>query len=317
MTPLVTITIPTYNRLQYLKEAVGSALVQSYENIEILIGDDGINPAIQEWCEQQAKQNSKIRYQKNPRNLGLAGNWNALADSARGEYLMIIGDDDRLLPEFIRKCLTAVLPDGAVVFSNQNIINHDGQLLKEETQRYPKLYGRDTLPSGWLADPEACAWRNSIPISAALLRTADVKRLRFKEDMNTPEIELFVRLAGEGARFAFVPEILAEYRVHPQSATSTGLKSERLAEYLMEIPVRPETEKHKAALLAKIMVNAVSRCLVAGDREKARRLFWSRYYPSLERKGFRGWFQRLSMVVPGRLGCSVYQTVWKLKAACR
>src|SRR5437870_5191686 len=101
MMPLVTIAIPTYERLSYLVEAVGSALAQSYEKIEVLVGDDGSNPAIREWCEEQTKSDSRFRYQKNNRNLGLAGNWNALADAARGEYINIIGDDDRLLPNFL------------------------------------------------------------------------------------------------------------------------------------------------------------------------------------------------------------------------
>lgn len=314
MTPLVTIAIPTYERLQYLMEAVASAEAQTYDNIEILIGDDGNNPEIQVWCNQQAQRNPKIRYQKNSRNLGLAGNWNALADTARGDYIIIIGDDDRLLPDFVSKCIAVVLPDGAVAFSNQIIIDHEGHRLDEETQKLPRLYGRDALQAGWLSNPEVCAWRNSIPSSAALIRTADVRRLRFKEDMNTPELELFVRLAAEGVKFAFVPDCLAEYRVHPKSATSGGLKSDILVEHLMNVSVRPEVEAHKATLLAKQMVNAVSRCLVAGNRDKARRLFTSKYYPPPERKRIRGWLQRLAIVAPRIAGIKFYQLIWRTKS---
>jgi glycosyltransferase involved in cell wall biosynthesis len=316
MNEIVTIGIPTFERLDYLREAVASALAQTYSPIDVLISDDGDSDAIRGWCEDLVRKDSRVRYQKNIRNLGLAGNWNAVADGARGEYLIVIGDDDRLLPEFVRKCVDAILPDGAVAFSNQIIIDQTGNRIDEKTRNYPKIYGRDNLQPGWLSDAEACVWRNSVPISAALMRTADVKRLRFKEDINNPEIELFARLAAEGTGFAFVPEFLAEYRVHAQSATSGGLKSDRLAEYLMEIQVRPEVEKYKAALLAKMMVNAVSRCLVAGDRERARRLFLSNYYPSHERKRFRGLVQHLSIALPSSLGCSFYKTVWKLKSSC-
>jgi len=312
---MVTIAIPTYSRLHYLKEAVASALAQTYEHIEILIGDDGNNPEIQHWSEEQASRSTKIRYQKNARNLGLAGNWNALTDIARGKYIVIIGDDDRLLPDYVKKCIEAILPDGALVFSNQVIINQKGQRLDYETQEYPKLYGRDKLPAGWLSAPEACVWQNSVPISAAMIRTADVRRLRFKEDLNNPEIEFFARLAREGAKFAFIPEYLAEYRVHPQSATSGGLKSDRLVEYLMEIQVRPEVEMHKARFLSGLMVNAVSRCLIAGEPERANLLFDSQYYPRFERQRFRGRIQRISLVLPGWLGIRFYRLTWKLKKA--
>ena len=42
----------------------------------------------------------RLTYRRNERNLGMCGNFNALADAARGEFFVAIGDDDRLLPEF-------------------------------------------------------------------------------------------------------------------------------------------------------------------------------------------------------------------------
>jgi glycosyltransferase involved in cell wall biosynthesis len=316
MKPLVTIAIPTYERINYLKVAVSSALAQTYQNIEVLVGDDGNTLSIREWCEQQSQMYPKIRYQKNPHNLGLAGNFNALADSAKGEYLIIIGDDDRLLPDFIRKCVDAILPDGALAFSNHYIIDHNGKLLAEETRKWTEHYGRDRLSTGWLFDSEACVWRNSVPMSASLMRTADVRRLRFKEDLNNPDIEFFARLANDGGKFVFLPDYLAEYRIHPQSATSTGLKSERLVEYLIDIPVRPENERIKAGFLAIQMINAVSRCLMAGDQRRAKRLFFNSYYPATERSRLRGLVQRLSIGIPQPVGCYLYKTIQRLKSSC-
>ena len=78
--PLVSIAIPTYDRLQYLKEAVASALSQTYERVEVIIGDDGPTNSIRAWCETVAMRDARVRYRRNARNLGLAGNWNALAD---------------------------------------------------------------------------------------------------------------------------------------------------------------------------------------------------------------------------------------------
>jgi glycosyltransferase involved in cell wall biosynthesis len=103
---LVTIAIPTYDRLEYLKEAVASARAQTYCDIEVLIGDDGTSKAIKAWAESVTSIDSRVRYQRNERKLGLAGNWNTLADAARGEFIVIIGDDDRLLPNFVEKLVT-------------------------------------------------------------------------------------------------------------------------------------------------------------------------------------------------------------------
>ena len=315
MNPLVTIAIPTYARLPYLRQAVESALAQDYQPIEIVIGNDGDVPELHEWCFEQAKADPRIRYQKNEKNLGLAGNWNRLADSARGEFIIIIGDDDRLLPEFVAKTVGLMRPHVSLVFTNHYVIDESGDRLESEAKRFTTEYGRSDLEAGIVPDAEKYAWRNSIPISAALMRTADVRRLRFKEDLNNPELELFLRLAREGAKFAFVPEYLGEYRVHSQTeTTSTGLKSDHLVDYLLDTPVRPDLEPYKATYLRSIMVNAVTRRLVAGDRSRARRFLNSSYYPVALRGGIT-WLLQVACAYIPIVGPSVYQAVARIRGS--
>ena len=81
---LVTIAIPTLERLHYLKEAVASARAQGHARVEILIGDDGRDESLREWCLSQAGRDARVRYLRHERRLGRAGNGNALADAARG-----------------------------------------------------------------------------------------------------------------------------------------------------------------------------------------------------------------------------------------
>ena len=193
----------------------------------------------------------------------------------------------------------------------------------QKALRLTRQYGRDLIPAGAVSNAAEVVWRNSVPMSASLLRTGDVRRLRFKEDLNTPEIELFVRLAEEGARFVFVPEYLAEYRSHPQSATSAGLMSERLAERLLQIRVAPEAEGYKRRFMAPLLVNAVSRCLQQGRREAARAFLESEYYPRPLRRGGGRVSTRAAVsflvqgacaALPARVGCPVYRLVQKVKA---
>lgn len=300
--------------MEFLKQAVVAALNQTYENIEVLIGDDGSSSAIRAWCEQQAKAHHRFRYQRNPRNLGLAGNWNALVDSARGDYISIIGDDDRLLPEFVDKTVEVADRGATLIFTDHFVIDENGNRLRERTTALSREYGRDSMSAGWVPDAEICAWRNTIPICATLVRTADIRRLRFKEDLNNPELELFVRLARENSRFYFLPDFLSEYRVHSGSETiKTGLKSDRLMDYLIPILVRPEVESTKAAYVAPLMVNAVSRCLLDGDRARARRFLKSHYYPNAQRLRPRGIVQAMCAFIPKIIGQATYRAFWKIK----
>src|ERR1700761_5173663 len=75
MKPLVTIAVPTLERLHYLKEANASALAQSYLNVEEIVGGDGKEEAINAWGSSIAAGEPRVRYQRNGRRLGLAGNW--------------------------------------------------------------------------------------------------------------------------------------------------------------------------------------------------------------------------------------------------
>jgi glycosyltransferase involved in cell wall biosynthesis len=346
MKPLVTIAVPTFERLRYLKEAVASALAQSYSNVEVIIGDDGRSEDIKEWGLSIAARESRVRYQRNSQNLGLAGNWNALAEAARGEFITIIGDDDRLLPDFVDKLLNAILPDANVAFSNHYIIDSGGGRLAAESEQCTRTYCRHLIPAGKVFNAPATVWQNSVPMSSALIRTDDARRLRFKEDLNTPELEFFARMAYEGARFVFVPEYLAEYRTHSNSATSAGLRSEKLVKYLADIPVGAEVEPYKRTLMAGLLVNAVGRCLQQSERELARQFLRHEYYPRPHlqvarprnggaklpkavvaskqhdrsrqlKEAFTLYAQEVCAMLPASLGCRAYRLAQRIKRARR
>lgn len=279
MPPLVSIAIPTFDRPAYLEEAVVSALAQTYPNIEVIVGDNGSGEAMQGWAPEVASD-PRLVYRRNPRNLGMCGNFNALADAARGEFFAAIGDDDRLLPDFVSRLMQEMKPEVSLAFCNHYLIDRQGNRLEAESREQARRYHRDHLQGGVLGSSQIAAWQQAIAMSAALMRTKDMRRLRFREDLNTPDAEFFIRLAQEGAQFAFVPDYLVEYRVHVAATTSAGHRSEALVEYLLPMEVAPAVEPYKQKLLGPLMMNAVSRCLRRGERHLARKLLHSRYYPT-------------------------------------
>lgn len=311
--PLVTIAIPTYNRLDYLKEAVASASAQTYRHLEILVGDDGPTSTIPFWIREAQVREPRLRYQKNEKNMGLAGNWNCVARAARGEFIIIIGDDDRLRPTFVEKLVPLLTPEIDVAFSNHDLIDPAGRVLAEESKAHNIYYGRSRLPSGILASSELAVWNNSIPMSASLIRRSRILEFPFSEELNTPEIELFLKIARSRGSFTFFPETLAEYRIHPGSATGAGLWVDRLAARLAPLNVAPEIEPAKRRLLEPIIAAAVSRCLKEGRREEARRWLSSAYYPEAGARGILGVTHRLCASLPAGVGKPVFQFLLKLR----
>jgi glycosyltransferase involved in cell wall biosynthesis len=102
---LVSIAIPTYKG-KYLGEAIESALNQDYTNIEIIIVNDKSPYNIESIVNQYNDQ--RIRYYSNKINIGKNDptyNWNLCLDYARGEFFVLLCDDDILLPNFVSELL--------------------------------------------------------------------------------------------------------------------------------------------------------------------------------------------------------------------
>jgi len=95
----ITIAITVYNRRQYLKQAIASALDQSRPVRVIVVEDCGPDKELEAWVK--AEFGSRIDYVRNPTRRGLFGNWNVCLELCRTEWISILHDDDFLAPVFV------------------------------------------------------------------------------------------------------------------------------------------------------------------------------------------------------------------------
>jgi glycosyltransferase involved in cell wall biosynthesis len=261
---LLTIAIPTLRRLAYLREATRSAQEQNHSNFEVLISNDGQDPEIESFGLSMERKDPRVRYTRTPGRLGLSGNWNWCVSQSRGSHVVIIGDDDRLLPGFL-STLAPFTKTFDVVFSDHTLIDSEGKRV-EDSPSLLRRYGRDALSQGPVDNPEAMVWKNAVAPSAALVRTEVARKLLFEPNLNTPELDFFVRAAALPARFYFVPQVLAEYRVHGGSATAAGLTLDGLFLKLLQIPARtPEGAVARMRQLARLAPSATSCAIKAGN----------------------------------------------------
>lgn len=111
---LVSISITSFNRPEYLQELLRSCLTQTYQNIEVLVWDDASdNPKVKQvltgW-QKKDKRLTRIVYEKRHTGVPNRGrNLNCLL--ARGEYILFIDDDDRLYPTAIDQYLSGFQKD--------------------------------------------------------------------------------------------------------------------------------------------------------------------------------------------------------------
>ena len=102
----VTIAIPTLNRAEYLRLSIVSALAQTYGNLEVLISDNASTDHTAEVLASFAGD-ARLRRLYQPVKLTMVENWNACVAAAKGEYFLLLSDDDLLEPEAIAEMVAA------------------------------------------------------------------------------------------------------------------------------------------------------------------------------------------------------------------
>ncbi len=130
--PLVSICIPAYNP-RFFRQTLQSALSQTYLNIEVVICDDSKADEIEKIA--QSFSDTRIRFFKNPKNIGSRDNYFNLISKAQGKYIKYLNDDDLLDSSCVKSMVCYLEAYGqqiSLVTSKRNRIDEYGNLLPDE-----------------------------------------------------------------------------------------------------------------------------------------------------------------------------------------
>ena len=103
--PLVSIGIPTFNRVGTLRQTIESALAQDYGNLEVLISDNASSDNTQALCAEFCMRDGRIRYFRQAINRGAFAYFVGVLGRASGDYFMWLADDDRLSESYVTRCV--------------------------------------------------------------------------------------------------------------------------------------------------------------------------------------------------------------------
>ena len=132
--PVVSVVIPVYNVEKYLEECIDSVLNQTYQNIEIILVDDGSTDSSGEICDRYVENNKNV-YVIHQKNAGLSAARNAGFFRAVGEYVYFLDSDDYISADAIEKLTSIAINDNAdIVFFDANSFLDDSE--KEIRQNY-------------------------------------------------------------------------------------------------------------------------------------------------------------------------------------
>jgi len=129
--PLVSIGMPAYNGSTTIAEALASLLSQDYENLELIISDDGSQDGTLDICSRFAASDSRVRLVRHSQNCGAYANFNDVFRLAGGDYFMWSAQDDRWHPHFVRRCVEQLThnSDAVLCYSEMQPIAPDGTSL--------------------------------------------------------------------------------------------------------------------------------------------------------------------------------------------
>ncbi|MFB6824586.1 glycosyltransferase family 2 protein [Streptomyces virginiae] len=253
------ILLPYYGDVALMQDAVRSVLAQDGDDWRLTVVDDGTEAGVPEWFEQLA--DPRVRYLRNERNLGVTGNFNRCVELAEYPYLVLMGCDDLMHPNYLQvvRATADREPTAAMIQPGVQVIGTDGlpfDTLGDRTKRKiyaPKGPGRallggealatSLLRGNWLYFPSIC-WR-----------TEAVKRFGFRADLGViQDLALVVDLLVAGESLATTPEVCFSYRRHAESESSakayTGHRFEEAKRFFVETADR--LDRHGWPRAAKV-----------------------------------------------------------------
>ena len=241
---LVSVLIPAYNHEKYVQDTLRSIIAQTYQNIELIVIDDGSPDAtwqkIQEMKSECEKRFSRV-YFETKENEGTCKTLNRLLSLAQGNFVYLIASDDIAMPlaiaveaDFLENNPDYVLAVGDNEFIDADNIrvgrNKYGKNVPLEQVAYKTLMESITATLGEPDFPEKTfgtyallAKSNHVP-NGYLIRKSRIDNITFTPEAPLEDLFLMLQLAKQG-KFKFFNEILFSYRWHGEN---TALKASHM-----------------------------------------------------------------------------------------
>jgi GT2 family glycosyltransferase len=211
--PLISIVTPAYNTPpEYFDELMVSLQSQTYAKWELCLADGGSNPETIESFKNWQEKEPRLKLNLLGENRGIAGNTNAAAELASGEYIAFLDHDDILPPDALFEMVKTVNETGA------DFIYSDSDNIDEE-KRHSPFFKPDFDPDFLRAINYICHFTI---MSTELFDKVGRFRLGFD---GSQDHDLFLRATEQAKKIVHIPKILYHWRAHSESvAANPGSK---------------------------------------------------------------------------------------------
>lgn len=273
-----SITIPAYKG-KFLAEAIESCLAQTCVDFELIIVNDCSPEDLESIVGRY--NDSRIRYYVNEKNFGavdVVDNWNKCLSYARGEYVICMGDDDRLLPSCLEEYNTLIekYPNLDVYHARTELINENGDFVGLQD-------ARPEWESAYSALWHICSYHRIQFIGDYLYRTSSLRKAKgfYKLPLAVYSDNISAVRAAKERGIANTQNICFQYRVNQYTITNNSqprilvfsIKKayDWFLDFLSDEPVRDEDMKCRELLLKGALrrqINSVMLEVIDRDLHK-------------------------------------------------
>jgi glycosyltransferase involved in cell wall biosynthesis len=205
--------LPVYNGANYLAESLEALLGQSFGDFELIISDNASTDSTPDICQHYAQQDSRIRYFRQPRNVGLAPNHNFAVEQARAELFKWASNDDLYARDLLERCVDALDGNPDVVLAHSWTAMIDGSGAVTKATEYPLATASSRAPERF----RSLLFDDGGDDDGGVIRTKVLRQTAMKESYHHADRTIIAELSLYG-RFYQVPDWLYFRRDHPERA---------------------------------------------------------------------------------------------------
>ena len=232
--PLVTVIVPVYKTRAYLHQCVDSVLSQTYEDIEVILVDDGSPDECPAICDAYASKDKRIRV-IHKENEGAALARKVGLEAATGEYVLFVDSDDWLDTDTISECVSTVLSDNTdcIMFGyvreypqkstptslSEDSFSYDQTMSEEQIHR--RIVGPITEE---LQNPQKLDSMSPVWGKLYRLSTAKNGRILSERIVGTSEDTIFNLYALDGCKISYINKCFYHYRKSNAQSITTQHK---------------------------------------------------------------------------------------------
>ncbi len=201
-TPFISICIPAFQRVAYLRRLLESILIQSYLDYEVIITDDSPDETVKQLVEQYAAS-LPIHYSKNEPAAGTPGNWNIALQKANGKWIKLMHDDDWFaLPSSLQQFADAAThTTSSFLFSACNNIYAP---IGKEVHEFLTGWRKDMLEENTLN----LFFLNVIGHPSTVMHRKDDSLLYDVQYKWVVDIDFYIRYLQKHSGYVYIPEML-------------------------------------------------------------------------------------------------------------